>query len=129
MGIVKILVFGNPLMEKDRLALEVAERLEGKIKRIEFEPVQELPEQKGGDLYIMDVALGIKKVELFEGLDFLEKARPFGSHDFDLGFELKLLEKIGKLGKARVVAIPAGYPVEKAVEEAERILNGFSSLL
>jgi len=120
---VKIFVFGNPLVEKDRLALEVMERLRGKVNGIEFEAVQDLAEQKGGDLYIMDVALGIEKVRLIDDLNFLEKARPFSGHDFDLGFELKLLEKLGRLGNVKVIAIPAGYPAEKAAKETKLFLE------
>ena len=81
----KIFVFGNPLVEKDSLALRVAERLKGKIKGIEFEAVESLDEvEERNDLYIMDVAFGIEKVQVIEDLDKLETKQPVSGHDFDL---------------------------------------------
>jgi len=121
----EIMVFGNPLVEKDSLALKVMEKLKGKIKGIEFRAVEgpdELPE--GKDLYIMDVAEGIEKVEVLNDLDLLEAKQPISGHDFDLAMELRMRKKVGRIGKVTVVAIPAGYGPGKAVEEVEGILVG-----
>ena len=73
----KVFVFGNPLVEKDSLALKVAERLKGKVKGIEFEAVESLDcVKKRQDLYIMDVAFGIEKVRLIKNLKGLETIKP-----------------------------------------------------
>ncbi len=125
----KIFVFGNPLVEKDSLALKVAERLKGRVKGIEFEAVGSLDEvEKKEDLYIMDVAFGIEKVQLIEDLEKLETKHPVSGHDFDLAIELKLLKKIGRIGKVRIIAIPAEYNVEKAVEEVKQVAEVLSNI-
>jgi Ni,Fe-hydrogenase maturation factor len=120
----KIFVFGNPLLEKDSLALKVAERLEGEIKGIEFVPVQSLEEV--GDikaLWILDVAKGIERVRLIEDLDRLQAAQPVSGHDFDLAMELKVLKKVGKIGKVKIIAVPSGYDLEKAAKEVRELLT------
>ena len=122
--IKKVFVFGNPLVENDSLALKVAERLKGKVKNIEFEAVESLDDvENKKDLYIMDVAFGIEKVQVIEDLEKLETKQPVSGHDFDLAIELKLLKKIGRIGKVKIVAIPAEYDLNKAVEEVKEMLE------
>ncbi len=119
----KVFVFGNSLVEKDSLALKVAERLKGKVKDIEFEAVESLDDvEKKGDLYIMDVAFGIEKVQLIENLEKLQTKQPVSGHDFDLAMELKLFKKIGRIGKVKIVAIPAEYDLDRAVAETKNVL-------
>ncbi len=121
---IKIFVFGNSLVEKDSLALRVAERLKGRVKDIEFEAVESLDEvEKKEDLYIMDVAFGIEKVQLIEDLENLQTKQPVSSHDFDLAIELKLLKKIGRIGKIKIMAIPTEYNLNKAVKEVKEMLE------
>lgn len=118
-----IFVFGNPLIEKDSLALKVAERLKGKVEGIEFEAVQSLEEvERSKTLWILDVAEGLEKVMLIEDLDKLQATQPVSGHDFDLAMELKVLKKVGKLGKVGIIAIPRGYGLEKAAREVIELL-------
>jgi len=120
----KIYVFGNPLVKEDSLALKLAESLQGKAKGIEFKAVASLDEVKEREnLYIMDVAFGLKKAEIIEDLNKLEAGQPVSAHDFDLAMELKMLKKIGRLGKVRIIAIPAGYELEKAIGEVEVLIK------
>jgi len=120
----KVFVFGNPLVEKDSLALTIAERLRGKVKGVEFEAVESLDEvENTKEFYIMDVALGIEKVQFIENLQKLQTAQPVSLHDFDLAMELKILQKLGKIGKVKIIAIPADCNLEKAVKEVKRLLE------
>jgi len=122
--VAKIFVFGNELVEKDSLALKVAKKLKGKIKGIEFEAVESLDTiKKRQDLYIMDVAVGLEKVQLIEDLNKLQTKQPVSGHDFDLAMELKLLRKIGELGKVRIIAIPAEYELKNAVGEVKTLIE------
>jgi Ni,Fe-hydrogenase maturation factor len=121
-----IFVAGNPLIEQDSLALQVAEKLKGKIRGIEFREIESLDalqEKEKQNLCIMDVAAGIKKVELIENPAQLHTAQPISSHDFDLAMQLKILQKLGKLGKVKIIAIPAGYDLRKAMLEAEKLIK------
>ncbi len=122
--IKKIFVFGNAIVEKDSLALKVAEKLKEKVKDLEFEAVESLDDiENKKDLYIMDVAFGIEKVQLINDLEKLETKQPVSGHDFDLAMELKLLKKIGRIGKVKIVAIPAEYDLDKAVEEVKELVE------
>lgn len=125
-GIKKIFVAGNLLIEKDSLALQVAEQLRGKIKGIEFaaiESLDELQEKEKQNPCIMDVAAGIKKVQLIENVEKLFTKQPVSSHDFDLAMQLKILQKLGKLGKVKIIAIPVGYNLMKAAGEIEKLIK------
>jgi len=120
----KIFVFGNPLVKEDSLALKVAERLRGKVEGICFEAVESLEEVKEReDLYIMDVAVGLEKVQVIEDLDKLQTRQPVSGHDFDLAMELKVLRKVGEVGVVKIIAIPAEYSLEKAVEGVKAVLG------
>ncbi len=124
----KIFVFGNTLVEEDSLAQRVAERLKGKVKGFEFEAVQSLDEVKEkNNLYIMDVAVGIERVQLVEDLEKLQAKQPVSSHDLDLVMELKMLRKVGKLQGVKIIAIPAGYDLGEAAGEVKGLLLGLSS--
>jgi len=43
-------------------------------------------------------------------------------HDFDLGWNLLLLKKIGKLEKAVIIGVPAKKPVKESLGEVKKIL-------
>lgn len=119
----KILVFGNPLIKEDSLALKVMEQLKIKVQDVEFEAVESLDEaEEMKDLYIMDVASGLEKVEVLQDLDLLNVKHPISGHDFDLAMELKMRKKVGRIGKVVIVAIPSGYKIGKAVEEVEKLI-------
>ncbi len=121
-----IFVAGNPLVEKDSLALQVAEKLKGKIKGIEFvaiDSLDALQEKEKQNLCIMDIAVGIKKVQLIQGIEKLQTKQPVSGHDFDLAMQLKVLQKLGKLGKVKIIAVPANYTLGKAVGEVQKIIK------
>jgi len=122
--VITVFVFGNPLIEEDSLALKVAESLKGKIAGIEFKAVDSLDEvENKQDLYIMDVAFGLEKVQAIENLESLETKNPVSGHDFDLAIELKLLKKLGRIGKVSIIAIPAKMEIKKAVEEVKALVK------
>ena len=60
---------------------------------------------------------------MIEDLEKLETKQPVSGHDFDLAMELKLLKKIGRIGNVRIIAIPAGLELEKAVGEVKELIK------
>ncbi|MDD5192373.1 MAG: hypothetical protein PHH54_03695 [Candidatus Nanoarchaeia archaeon] len=124
---MKILVFGNPLVEKDNLALRLIPKLEGEFPTIqfkEFDPTESLENEiENGKLIILDVAEGIKEIKIINNLDKLDIIKSCSMHDFDLAYNLKLLKKIGKLKKVEIIAVPMRFDEEKAVKEVERIIE------
>lgn len=121
-----IFVAGNPLIEQDSLALQAAEQLQGKIKGIEFREIESLDalqEKEKQNLCIMDVAAGVKKVELIENVEKLFTKQPVSGHDFDLAMQLKLMQKMGKLEKVKIIAIPIGYDFGETVLEVRELIK------
>jgi len=126
---MKILVFGNPLVEKDSLALRIAKKLEKEFPQIEFkefDPIENL-EKEGKNLTILDVGEGISKVEVIDDLEKLENKKIFSMHDFDLSYELKLLKELGLIEKVKIIAIPFNLDENEAFEEVREIISSLFS--
>lgn len=122
--VLKILVFGNILVEQDSLPLKLLPKLRKKFPKIEFkelDAIEEL-ENEGRDLIILDCAKGVKKVEIIDNLDKIETTKPYSMHDFDLGLTLKLLRKMRKIDSVKIIAIPICYEKRKALKEIKQIL-------
>ena len=119
-----IYVFGNPLVKKDSLALKVYKKLEKIFPEIEFKEFDTMDDLKPrGTLYILDVAEGIKKIELIKDLDSIQTDKIYSMHDYDLSYELKLLKKIGKIKYVMIFCIPTEMRESEAVEKLGRIIR------
>jgi len=108
---MKVYVFGNRDYEKDKLSFDVVDKLDLKNLKIEFEevkPNQDLPFTGSEMVVMMDVVMGIDKVKLIteDDLDKLVLPPRSSAHDYDLGFQLKYLLKLGKLKKIRIIGLP-----------------------
>ena len=108
---MKVYVFGNDDLTEDKRAFEVAKKLTGKIENVDFvkvKPNEDVPFIDEKFVVILDVVQGIKKVTEIKDDDLDKLILPPRSsvHDFDLGFQLKYLKKIGKLGKVTIVGLP-----------------------
>lgn len=121
-------------MERDSLAIEVAKRLESgealeKLDKMVYESLKQVGDDVGDEsdlsflfvkpnedlpfvgekmVVILDVVEGIEKVTvLTEGdLDRLVLPPRSSAHEYDLGFQLKYLRKLEKIGKVRIVGLP-----------------------
>jgi Ni,Fe-hydrogenase maturation factor len=108
---MKVYVFGNEDLPEDRRAFEVAKKLEGKIKEVQFvkvKPNEDVPFIDEKFVVILDVIEGIKNIiEIHDDdLDKLILPPRSSVHDFDLGFQVKYLKKIGKIGKVTIIGLP-----------------------
>lgn len=124
---MKILVFGNILVEKDNLALKLIPKLQRifpKIEFKEFDPTENLEEEiENGKLRILDVTEGINEVKIIEDISKLEIIKSCSMHDFDLSYNLKLLKKIGKLQKVKIIAFPMHMDENEALSQIQLILK------
>ena len=124
---MKILVFGNSLVEKDNLNLKLISKLKKNFSKIEFkefDPTENLEgEIEGGNLLILDVAEGIDNVVVINNLDKLEIFGRCSMHDFDLAYNLKLLKKIGKLRDIKIIAVPIESDIKEAFSQIQLILR------
>lgn len=116
--------FGNPALKEDSLALRVAGKLEKRFPDLEFKEFDTVEDLNGDEiLYVMDVAKGIRKVVLLNGLDHLKTSKIFSIHDYDLSYELKLLKKLGRIKEIRILCIPWGMDEKKAVKQVEALIK------
>ncbi len=121
----KVLVFGNPLVPQDSIALRILPALRRRFPVAEFKEFDaaEDLEKEGRDLIIIDSAVGISRVLLIEDLGALESGKIYSMHDFDLSLTLKLLKKMGAIDSVRIIAVPASLPLRKAVSGCSRLLS------
>lgn len=123
---MKLLVFGNPLVEKDSLALKLLPKLKKDFHDIEFkefDPTENLESEiENGKLFILDVVEGIDEVRLIKDIGKLEIIKSCSMHDFDLAYNLKLLKKIGKLKEVEIIGVPMDMSEKEAFREVSNIL-------
>ena len=126
---MRLILFGNPAIQSDSLALKVGEKLKNDFEtthlgspfdllaRIENDP------KFFDDAVILDVAHGIDEPKLFQDLDKLRTIRLGSLHDFDMAFFIKLLNRVGKLEPPRILALPQGMGVAEASEASLSLLK------
>ena len=107
---MKVYIFGNEDLPEDSLAFQVARRL-NPLENIEFIPVkpnEDLPFVGEKRVVMMDVVGGIDQVMVIddEQLSKLVTSPRTTVHDFDLGFQLRYLKKLGKLRQVTIIGLP-----------------------
>ena len=120
----KIYVFGNPLIKEDSLPLKLIDKLKKEFPSLEFkefDTVEDLELEK--ELNIIDTVKGIKKVELIEDIDKIITDKIYSMHDFDLGYNLKLLKKMKMIDKVRIFGIPMKMSENKAFLELCKLIS------
>ena len=127
-----VYVFGNPDASIDKGAFIAVDKLKinypNFYKSVEFrvvKPNADLPFDTGENVILLDVVQGINKVELIANnqIDYLTTSPRTSVHDFDLGFQLKYLKKLGKIGRVTIIGIPAqGEPDYKRIHSILRKL-------
>lgn len=112
-----ILVFGNPLVEKDNLAIKLLPKLQKSFPNIPFihlDPTENL-DQFGEELTVIDVVENIPGPIIIKEINQLAIQKIHSMHDFDLAYNLKLLEKLGKLKKITIFGLPTSMNEDKAL--------------
>lgn len=120
-----VLVFGNPLVPEDSLALRILPKLRKQFPSVEFvelDATEELTEY-GQHLIILDVAKGIEKPAIITDLKHLELDRVLTMHDFDLAWNLKILKTAGKIKSVKIIALPYKLDEKKALEAAAALIK------
>jgi len=119
----RILIFGNPLVEKDSLPLRLLPELRKRLPEVEFVEAdpEDMPDER--DLFIIDSALGIRDVVLIDNLDQLENCKLISSHDMDLGQTLGLMKVAGLLDSVKIIAVPINIAEAVALDKIEKIIR------
>jgi len=116
---ITIYLFGNPLLSFDNLPIRLLPDLKKEFPQIDFrvtDPNENIKPIKK-ELIIIDTVQGINKVMVFNNLDKIQLDKIYSPHDLDLGFNLKLLQKIGELGKVTIFGVPQNIKEEKALKQ------------
>ena len=137
----KIFVFGNLDLLEDSLPLRILSQLREKFPEIDFVtvdpnedwdlpsqcrnclPVEDARSQLCPGITIIDTAVGIKDVTVFDGLEKFSAPPRVGMHDFDALTNLRLLWKLGKIKKIKIIATPPDMGESKAAEKITEILE------
>jgi Ni,Fe-hydrogenase maturation factor len=120
----KVYVLGNSLVKEDSLPVKLMPGLKKAfpdIEFIEFEPTEDFPKEK--ELVMIDTVINAEKVCLVTDIDKIISEKAVSMHDFDLGYNLKLMKKFGMIETVKIIGIPPGITLEKAMEGIKRILT------
>lgn len=127
---MKILIFGNSLVEQDNLAIRLIPKLKQEFPNIQFieaDPTEEL-QNYGKDLTMIDIAEGIDEVKILElkTLDDFSKLqinKIYTMHDFDLGYNLRLLKKLNLIKTVKIICIPFKGDEKEIFNGLKKTLN------
>lgn len=119
-------VAGNLLVREDSVPLKIMGRLQKKFPHHEFkefDPTEDFPKEES--LNILDTVVGPEDVQVIKDVDKIVTGKVYSLHNFDLGFNLKLMKKAGKLKSLRVIGIPAHMDEDRAFREvSKKIISG-----
>jgi hypothetical protein len=120
----KIFIFGNEDLQMDSLPLRILPILQKKFPEIEFvtvDPNEEwnVPE----NVVVIDTAVGIKDVTVFDSLEKFTAPPRVGMHDFDALTNLRYLQKLGKIKTVKIIGVPSEIGEAKATEKISWILE------
>jgi Ni,Fe-hydrogenase maturation factor len=106
-----IYVFGNEELKEDNKPFALIDKLKTEFPKIQFikvDPNADLPFSDENHVILIDTIQGINKITLINenDLDKLITNISTTAHDYDLGFQLKYLKKLGKLNKITIIGIP-----------------------
>lgn len=129
---MKILIFGNSLVEQDNLPIRLIPKLKQEFPNFQFihlDPTEDL-QSYGPNLTIIDTAQEINQVQLLtlssiEDFNKFKINKIYTMHDFDLGYNLKLLKKLNLIDKVQIVCIPQNISEQEAFHQTQLILRKF----
>jgi len=119
-----IYIFGNPDLEMDSLPVKLIPELEKLYPQFTFilkDPNEEwdIPEE----MIIIDTAVGLDNVTVFDDLESFTNTPNLSMHDFDALANLRYLKKLGRLKKIKIIGIPPEIDPKKALEMIGEILK------
>jgi hypothetical protein len=113
-----IFVFGNEDLQEDNLPLRILPQLKDKFPEIDFvlkDANEEWEVEKEEEIIVLDTAVGIKEVMIFDNLEKFSKTPRVGMHDFDALTNLRYLQKLGRIKKIKIIAVPQSMSETEAI--------------
>ncbi len=124
----KIYVMGNLLVEQDSLPIKILPDLKKEIPNfdfIELDPSEDFPKQK--TITIIDTVLDIKKVTLVKEIDKIQLEKICSLHDFDLGYNLKLMKKFDIIETVNIIGVPVNIKEKEAIKQIKELITNLFS--
>jgi len=120
-----IYIFGNALLECDNMPIKLIFDLQKKFPQLNFKTIDPSENLKfdSEKPIIIDTVKGINRVVLIQNLEQIKSSNVYSLHDFDLGFNLKLMQKIGKISSAKIFGVPQNQPKEKTLSQLEFLIK------
>lgn len=125
---MNIYVCGNPLVGEDALPLRIVPMLRNQFPALDFidyDPTENLPKER--NLIIIDTVINVNDVRIFHDIDTFVQTKTLSLHDFDLGMNLKIAQKMGWIKQVTIIGVPPHYSEKKAVEEISLVIASLSS--
>lgn len=113
-----VFVFGNPDLELDSLPLKILPDLRAALPTVDFiikDPNEEW--EAAEKIIILDTAVGIEQVTIFDNLENFRAAPRVSLHDFDALANLRLLWKLGKIKEIKIIAVPPDLDKKATLSE------------
>ncbi|HCC21794.1 hypothetical protein A2480_04115 [Candidatus Uhrbacteria bacterium RIFOXYC2_FULL_47_19] len=102
-----ILVFGNTVYEPDSLPLKVLPDLRRQLPGNRFLTLDPNEEWDiSGDLIVIDTVINLSEPTIFKSLNAFQTSPRCSTHDFDALAQLRLLDKLGRIGRVTVIGLP-----------------------
>ena len=114
-----IYIFGNPLLEFDSLPLQLNSELQTAFPQIDFRIIDPNENIKPVDkkICLIDTVADISRVTVIQKIEQLFGEQMYSAHDFDLSFNLRLLNKLGLLDEILIFGVPMGIKKQAAMEQ------------
>lgn len=130
MQVQTIYVLGNADFTEDSLPLRLIPWLEKEFEGISFkilDPTENFPEEEY--LILIDTVLNTDIVRVLDDVEKIISSPNYSVHDFDLGTQLRLMKKIGRLKEVAIICVPppSKINVEKAFEGVKKSMSSLLS--
>ena len=115
---------GNSMVKIDSLPIKILPLLKktNKAEFVEIDPSEDF-KPKDKTMTIIDTVIGIKDVMLINNIDKIELNNVCSLHDFDLGYNLKLMKKFGMIEKVNIIGVPPDINEKEAVSKINKIIK------
>ena len=118
-----VYVFGNEWLKDDSLAKEVAQGIKQEKFHLKWCTSPDDLLDATEDLIILDVVKNIKKPMVIHNIHQLKTRKLMSLHDYDVGFFLTLMQKLGKIKKVMIIGLPEKGNKEVLRNEVIRLIS------
>lgn len=113
-------VFGNDFLEYDNFTGKVADCLKEKVNVIKCSSPDLLLDSKSREILIMDILKDAPKPVIINDISRIKAGKILSLHDFDVGFFLNLMKRMGMDRKIKIIGIPDNGSAQKIALEVEK---------